>query len=437
MRRKMVLIGAGGLKFTHRIIFELIEDSQRVPWHIALVDIDPKGLDAAVRITNKMIASKNADIEVSYSTERRDVLPGADYIVTAISVGGRDAEMRDYEITTRHGSLFPSHEYPSPIGMSIAMRMIPVFIEIASDIKKLCPNAHFFNFSNPMTAICTGVKKAGFPIIGLCHGVKGMQKIISETFAGIDDKKVTNYSVGVNHMTIMTDYLYDGRDAWHILRDKLDEKKRNGEEITEPFGWDFFDENGGRAFPLPGDGHAISYFPERFPGGVYYGKKIGVEIFNFITANIERDEQYKRDVARAYSPEPLPGYFFDGLAGYREEILEIIVSMERDLRRVFSVNVTNNGAIKNLPPDAVVELPAAATAKGLLPLQINGFPDEFAKIIIKLLATADAVAEAALKGDKKLFAEAVLMGGYMMNKIKIQAMVEELISAQRDHLPQF
>jgi len=326
----------------------------------------------------------------------------------------------------------------SPAGMFASIRMIPVFVDIAKDIMRLCPKAYFFNFSNPMTTTCLGVKKAtGFPMIGLCHGVKGMQKILSEEFAGIDDKKVSNYAVGVNHMTLMTEYLYEGKDAWHILQSKLDEKRKNGEEITEPFGWEMFETYGGRVYPLPGDGHAISFFPEKFAKGDYYGKKIGVDIFKYGEGTKNREEAFKRDMELAYSTDPLPGYIFEGLAGYREEILEIIGSMEQDQRRVFSVNMTNGGAIPNLPKDAILELPAAATAKGLLPLQINDFPDVFAGIITRLLIIADLVVEAALKGDKKLFVEAVVMGGFVTERSAAEKMVSEVLASQKKYLSQF
>ncbi|MDR0473292.1 MAG: hypothetical protein LBH43_06445, partial [Treponema sp.] len=90
----MVLIGAGSSVFAKGLILDLI-DRKEEQWHLSLVDIDEKALESIYVLGSKMIHQKQADITLDRSTDRRDVLSGADYVVTTIGVGGRRAWEQD------------------------------------------------------------------------------------------------------------------------------------------------------------------------------------------------------------------------------------------------------------------------------------------------------------------------------------------------------
>jgi len=302
-----------------------------------------------------------------------------------------------------------------------------------------------------MTFICRAVRKAtGFPIVGLCHGVKETEDYLIE-FAGLEKKRVTSLAVGLNHLTFIYDFRYGGKDAWGRIREKLAEfrMKNNdlsnvgkfifetgGEEgaMMQPFSWELFDAY--NAFPAAKDRHVTEFFPERFPGGSYYGKTLGVNAYAFEFVIERGDKKYEEMARLASLPGPLPKEYFDRFEGEHEQLMDIIDSIEQDERKYYSVNLPNNGAIPNLPVNAVIELPAAATAKGLLPLRINDFPDTLAAIIAKHAAIAEIVVEAALKGDLGLLAEAIMMGGYISDRDAIRKMVEEMIKAHHQYLPE-
>ncbi|NJD04323.1 MAG: hypothetical protein FIA99_17400, partial [Ruminiclostridium sp.] len=150
MRKKLVIIGAGSAMFTQGLVMDLIKNPGKNKWHLALVDIDAQVIDSIAKLVKKMLEAKNADIELSYSTDRCDVLPEADYVVTTIGVGGRRAWERDVFIPRKYGIYQPVGDTAMPGGISRAMRMIPAMLDIARDIERLCPGAFFFNFSNPM-----------------------------------------------------------------------------------------------------------------------------------------------------------------------------------------------------------------------------------------------------------------------------------------------
>lgn len=459
MGKKLVLIGAGSAMFTQGLVLDLIKTHGKEHWKIALVDTNLKTLKSIYIICQKMIAEKGGNIELTAAVDRCDVLPGADYVVTTVGVGGRRAWEKDVIIPRKYGVFQPVGDSVMPGGISRAMRMIPAMIEITQDVMRLCPNAYFFNYANPMTMICRAVQKAtGFPMVGLCHGVFQSEYSLAD-FAGLEREKFTSYAIGVNHLTFMYDFRYDGQDAIPLLLQKYKElyqqeggdltevgasflemgekapKASKASKIKDPFAWSLFEQL--RAYPAPGDRHITEYFAERFPNGNYYGRTLGIDAYSFENTILFGDKIYNRMDEMARTEGPLPADFYDNVVGEHEQLTRMIESIEHDKRTVFSVNMTNNGAVPNLPKDALLELPAAATARGFCPLQMNDFPDTLAQLLAKPIAIAELTVDAALKGDRNLYVEAILLGGYLNDRDAVRNMVNELIEAHMEYLPQF
>jgi alpha-galactosidase len=202
-----------------------------------------------------------------------------------------------------------------------------------------------------------------------------------------------------------------------------------------PFSWSLFETYG--AYPAVNDRHVVEFFPERFPGGRYYGQTLGIDVFS-IEGTIAWGDQIYADMRdQALGVKPLDERTFERAEGEHEQLLAILRSIERDERRIVSANLPNHGAIPNLPADAILELPAAATATGLRPLQILDFPDPLAAIITRKLTAALLTVEAALAGDRQLFVEALLADGAVADPEVARKMEEELLQAHRQYLPNF
>ena len=431
VEKKIVLIGAGSAMFTQGLVVDLICHKSDIKWHLALVDIERKALNAISRLCEKVIKAKNADVVLTYSLDRKDVLVGADFVVSTIGVGSRRAWEEDVFIPRKYGVYQPVGDSIAPGGISRAMRMIPSMIDITRDIERLCPSAYFFNYANPMTMICTAIKKAtNFPVIGLCHGVKNGHDKLSQ-IAGYDKKDVTSLAVGLNHFTIMYDVRHDGDDLWPAIIENIGEDS----DVIGPISKAFIKKH--NAFVVTDDRHYSEYLSQYLKKGAYFGKTLGVEAYSFENTIKNGDEIYDKTVEIAYSDKPLPDDYFKKYDGEHEELVNIIYSILNDDRKIYSVNMPNNGAVKNLPNDAVVEMPAVATARGFKQLMIDDYPDEFAEMIKDQLEIIDVVVDAALKGDRELYLKAILMGDSSLDKSQAKAMVDELIKAQSEYLPQF
>ena len=181
----------------------------------------------------------------------------------------------------------------------------------------------------------------------------------------------------------------------------------------------------------------VEFFPERFPEGSYHGLTLGVDAFSMEEIIAWGDGRYAAMRAQAVGQVPLDVEIFDHAVGEHEQLLGILGSMERDERRVFSVNVPNRGTVPNLPDEAILELPAVATASGLRPMQMPEFSDLLASIVTRKLTAVELTVDAALSGDRRLMVEALLADGAVRDPDTARKLAEELLEAQRRYLPNF
>lgn len=454
-RKKIVLIGAGSAMFTQGLVADLVLSGR--PWRLGLVDIDPEALRVADGLARRMIAARDADITVESSPERCDLLPGADVVVTTIGVGGRRAWEADFQIPRKYGVFQPVADTAMPGGISRALRMVPAMVDIARDVMRLAPQAHFFNYANPMSVVCWAVRKAtGANIVGLCIGVHHVIQELAD-FIGKPRHEVTALAAGVNHFTWIYDLRWRGQDAWPLVRATLELERSAGEQVAElkapggdttmapegwrpraahnPFSWSLFETYG--AYPAVNDRHVVEFFPERFPNGQYYGKTLGVDVFSIEEIIALGDAIYERMRAQALGEIPLDEKVFDRTLGEHSQLLDILTSIENDSRQVFSANLPNNGAVPNLPSEAILELTAVATGRGLKALHIPDFPDLLAAPLVPKITAQALTVEAALQGSRTLFVEALLADRSVSDRSVAEKLADELLAAHKRYLPQF
>ncbi|WP_420384172.1 hypothetical protein [Novosphingobium sp.] len=453
-RQKLVLIGAGSTVFTQRLVADIILAGEADKWELALVDIDPVTLDAVEKLVGKMMHAKGAAIPVTATTDRRTVLAGAAFVVTTIAVGGRMGWQRDIEIPRKYGIFQPVGDTALPGGISRAMRMIPQMIAIARDVADLCPDAVFFNYSNPMTAICRAIRKeTGVPVIGLCHGVHHVEGVIAK-FLGVEDGSISSFGIGLNHLTFLTRLFHNGVDARPMIHARLREQKaglaaelaqkqvwpnivegRAPRYADDPFSWGLFEKHS--VFPCAMDRHAVEFFPEQFPGGAYCGHLLGREAFPIDERIALGDTWFADMLAIANSDEPLPKVYYENVPGESEQLLEIIHSLQHDQRKVFSVNLPNQGQAPYLPADAIVECNAVAVGGGFAAVIADPLPAELIAKLQSRLAAIEITVDAALSGSRDLMLEALLADGAIDDADQARALRDDLIDAHRAHLPQF
>ena len=455
MNEKLVLIGAGSASFTQGLLGDVLR--QEWQGEIALVDIDKDSLEVAEKLARKMLDARGSNLKLSASTDRRAVLEGATAVICTIGVGGREAWHQDVLIPRKYGIYQPVGDSVMPGGASRALRMIPAMVDIAKDVMELTPHALFFNYGNPMSAVCRAVRMAtDANMVGLCHGVFDIAGTIADHL-GTSRNHLSYTAIGVNHLTWFTEVLIDGKDTMPRLREIAAEKLGAGidketsgryfteadhsEEETEfsltwPFTFELTRLFG--AFPAVGDRHITEFFPHMFSAeGGYFGKTLGVDVYSLERCLEGGHARFAEMKEHAFSPDPLPDDYFEKIAGEHEQVTQIIESIRTDAGNVYSANLPNKGQIPNLPADAIVECPAIADASGLHAIDQKPLGSGLAGTLATRIQCAETTVEAALEGSREKFVQALLIDGAVKSVKTAYRLADDLLEAQKEYLPQF
>ena len=346
-------------------------------------------------------------------------------------------------VPRRHGIYMPVGDTVGPGGTSRALRMIPAMVAVAQDILDLCPQALFFNYGNPMAAVCRAVRKAtGAEVIGLCHGVPHTARILAEAL-GTDPSRLSYKGSGINHLTWLYDFQVDGEDVSQQLLQVAAQRTQDVENCppgadpyTSPsdnaFSWQLYARFG--AFPAPMDRHVTEFFPQFFREGAYFGHSLGVDIFSFEGTIADGDRGYARMEADALNPEPLKASYFDQFSGEHEQVLDIIRAIRQGSEEVFFANLPNHGREPDLPWEAVLEAPAATTAAGLQPLPQPALPAGIAGTLASRFLWVETTVEAALERSREKFIQALVLDGAVHSMGQAATLADDLLEAQADYL---
>ncbi|MCL6519518.1 MAG: alpha-galactosidase [Armatimonadetes bacterium] len=430
---KIAMIGAGSVIFTKTLMNDIMATPSLQESEFALMSPTEIKLRKMEAFAKDVIRENNLPTKVWATTDRRKALDGADYVVITIQIGGMDAFQADYEIPLKYGVDQCIGDSLGPGGVFRALRTIPVLIDIANDMKELCPDALMLNYANPMAANCWALGTVpGLNFVGLCHGVQTTMDLIAG-YVGIPKERIDFLAAGINHMAWFLKLEVDGKDIYPILREKfekpeyyMNEKVRG--EVFRHFGY----------FMTESTGHLSEYVPwfrknkkalelycdqPDFGGasGAYYkyGRMLEEKFRTTDPLSIESKKLEPRS------------------AEYCSYIIEA-----KETGNIFRLNgnVRNDGYITNLPNGCCVEVPIYVDKMGLHPTVVGELPPQLAALNLTNIIVQGLTVQAALKGDPELAAQAVALDpltSAVCTLYEAREMTREMFSAEAKWLPQF
>ena len=432
--RTIVLLGVGSTYFTKGIVESFIRNGGE--FDLRLVDIDPKCLDIAVNLSQRLVNESDAPIKITGSMHREEVLPGANIVTSTIGVGGRRAWEKDVTIFRQFNINQTTGDTYGAGGVSRALRQVPVMVDVAKDIEKLCPDALFINFSNPLTVNCRAIcKTTKVRTIGLCTGVKWWHHHLAGLI-GVSPEDVWCEAIGINHFTWITKFDYKGKDGLAMLRDNM--KKNHKEVEKDPMTWDLFETFG--YFPVVGDGHISEFIPGWLGRNAYYGRTLGVDAhFNFEEYASQFDVVFKDMEDEAYGRKPLTrgGYSYDGQ--FKEEVMfeKVQAAVSGELEFYNSVNMPNIGQASNLPMGSVLESTALFNGSGIHPLSFGELAPGITAILQRIIGVQELTVDAALTGDRQMILQALIAGLTVKTKPEAEKILDVIIKTHKDYMPEF
>lgn len=437
---KITFMGAGSTIFARNVIGDCMCSEALRDSEFALYDIDAKRLEESriiLEAINKNTNESRATITTFLGKEnRKDALRGAMFVVNAIQVGGYDpCTITDFEIPKKYGLNQTIADTLGIGGIMRALRTIPVMKEFADDIEEVCPDAWFLNYTNPM-AILTGYMQRYTKVktIGLCHSVQVCAQAILNG-VGMGDKLEGHSELiaGINHMAWLLEIKdKDGNDLYPEIKRRAKEKNAT-EKHHDMVRFDYIDKLG--YYCTESSEHNAEYNP------FYIKSKYPEMIDEF---NIPLDEYPRRCVNQIEGWEKeRDNILANGEIThtrsheYASFIMEAIVT-----NKPYTIggNVINNGLIDNLPAEACVEVPCLITSAGIQPCKVGPLPLQLAAMNSSNIYPQLLTIQAAATLEKKYIYQAAMMDPHTAAELNIKdiyAMVDELLEAHKDWLPEY
>jgi alpha-galactosidase len=415
-----------------------------------LVDIDKTAAELLRQYCQMMIDKCGCGWKVSVAGPRK-ALDGADYVCISIAVGGLETFHRDYHIPEEYGVYHTVGDTVGPGGISRVLRNVPVFVQYAKMMEKLCPKAWLIHVTNPLSQLTRCVNlTTSIKCVGLCHNYAGTMGYLAHFF-GVKREDIDAVSVGVNHGSWLKNITVKGRPAntrLFTIPNLLEfELKRKGEfktgtlddQINEMFrdrsvayyfNFELFEKYG--YLPVGESAHVVenlSYYcnsPETLTAHKIRRKGV-------LPMRAEGKEKARQRIIDTIEGKlPLPE-----MKGSLETLSGIIEALHAGRRYRCIVAMKNEGQITNLPRGVVVETNAKVSRKGIKPEMSGEVPTQILGLVQSVVAEQEMAVQAALEGNRKKVAMAMAISPMLYNKDKAEELAERLLEAQKDWLPQF
>ncbi|HEV8635027.1 MAG TPA: alpha-glucosidase/alpha-galactosidase [Chloroflexota bacterium] len=378
---RISVIGAGSGVFSLGLVKDLCLNRNLRQATVSFMDIDQGRLEMVHRLAVRYADELGAAMRFEQTTDRERTLRDADFVINTADAMGHHHARDLRELTARHGYYYRGIDTGS-------FHNFELMLSVARDIERICPDAWLIQSGNPVFDGCTLMtRQSGVKVIGLCHGHYGYLDLCQ--VLGLDPDRVTWEAPGLNHCIWLTQFRYDGEDAYPRL-DRWIETQ--GEEYWRTHRAErTHDKQMSRGavhlyklyglMPIgdtPRTGAYTTnwwYHTDLATKKHWFGEPFGgpdTEIARpFYVANLEKRLQQIHQTAN--DPKAKVTEVF-GTTPTREQQVPIIDALWNNIEGRFQVNRPNRGTVEGIPDDVVAEYQAIIDATGVHPIKPTPLP---------------------------------------------------------------
>lgn len=434
---KITFLGAGSTIFAKNVLGDCLLAENLPSFEIALLDIDEERLDESFVLISALRDKYKPTVTVKKylakdEKQMEDAFTGASYVINAIQVGGYEpCTVTDFEIPKKYGLRQTIGDTLGIGGIFRGLRTIPVMKKYADLMEKVCPNALFLNYTNPMSILSGYMQQyTKVKTVGLCHSCQVVVSSLKEWLSMPELENAKFTLAGINHMCwllSLTDK--NGNDLYPALKEKFNEVRPQNDlvrlEMMNRFGY----------YNTESSEHTSEYHP-------YFIKKDHPELIEKF--NIPLDEYPRRCINQIRDWKELRKKIMLPENVVHERSREygsrIIEACETGTPLKIYGNVMNNGLITNLPANACVEVPIMVDENGLNPCVVGDIPDQLAGLNMTHIAVHNMTIKAAVTLEKKYIYMAAYLDPHTRDQLtfdEIKNLCDDLIEAHGDWLPKF
>ena len=438
---KLTFMGAGSTIFARRVIGDCMGSEVLRDCVFALYDIDAQRLEESrviLEATRKSFGDYGK-IECYHGVEnRKEALRGANFVVNAIQVGLYDpCTIIDFEVPKKYGLRQTIGDTVGIGGIMRALRTIPVLEDFARDMEEVCPDAVFFNFTNPMSML-TGymLRYTGVNTIGLCHSVQGCSGKLLSTLGLYEEygRGRRELIAGINHMSWLLEIQdRNGNDLYPEIKRRVDAAIADPEckdkvrlDYIRRFGYYVTESSEHNAE------YNMFYIKGKYPELI---KKYNIPLDEYPRRCVNQIEGWKKEYKELLE---------NGVKEHRrskEYASHIMESIVENKSYQIGGNVLNtNHLITNLPEEACVEVPCLVNGMGINPCYVGALPVQCSAMNMTNINVQLLTIEAARTKKKEHIYQAAMLDPHTASELDIDTikkMVDELIEAHGDYLPKY
>ncbi|MFD4530164.1 6-phospho-beta-glucosidase [Streptomyces sp. NPDC058470] len=407
---KLTILGGGGFRVPLVYGALLGDRAEGRVTQVVLHDLDAGRLSAMTRVLAEQAAGVPDAPEVTATTGLDEALRGADFVFSAIRVGGLEGRAADERVALDEGVL--GQETVGAGGIAYGLRTVPVAVDIARRVARLAPDAWVINFTNPAGLVTEAMSRhLGDRVIGICDSPVGLGRRIAQVLGANPGEAWIDY-VGLNHLGWVRGLRVAGRDELpRLLADQellgsFEEGKLFGPEWLQSLGaipneylhYYYFNREAVRAYQQAEktrgaflrDQQAAFYDEMRRPDAA--------ALTAWDRTRAEREATYmaeNRDAAGAGERAAA-----DLSGGYEKVALALMRAIARDERTTLILNVSNRGTLSVLDAEAVIEVPCHVDANGAHPVAVDPLPGHATGLVCAVKAVEREVLSAAESGSR-------------------------------------
>ncbi|NEC71490.1 6-phospho-beta-glucosidase [Streptomyces rochei] len=407
---RLTILGGGGFRVPLVYGALLGDRAEGRVTDVVLHDVDAARLSAVTRVLAEQAAGVPDAPEVTATTDLDEALRGADFVFSAIRVGGLEGRAADERVALAEGVL--GQETVGAGGIAYGLRTVPVAVDIARRTARLAPDAWVINFTNPAGLVTEAMSRhLGDRVIGICDSPVGLGRRIARVLGADPERAFIDY-VGLNHLGWVRGLRVAGRDelprllADPALLGSFEEGRLFGPDWLRSLGavpneylhYYYFNRETVRAYreaertrgAFLRDQQARFYEEMRHPDTP--------ALAAWDRTRAEREATYmaeNREAAGAGEREA------DDLSGgYEKVALALMRAVARDERATLILNVRNRGTLSALDTDAVIEVPCLVDANGAHPVAVDPLPGHATGLVCAVKAVEREVLAAAGTGSR-------------------------------------
>ena len=430
---KLMIAGGGGFRVPQ--VVEVLAAARAGTGPYPGLEVDEVRLYDVSRRRLDVMRAVIADLDfpgapaIAVTTELAEAVRGADFIFSAIRVGGAHGRVVDERVALDRGVL--GQETVGVGGYAYAFRTVPAAMELARAVRDLAPDAWVINFTNPAGIITQAMRTLlGERVVGICDTPIGLVRRVAaalgldEGRAGTADGGELDFDyVGLNHLGWLRSLSTAGSDrlpgllASDEALGRIEEARVLGADWVRALGMlpneylFYYYLNRESVARIRREALTRGQFLERQQETFYDAveREPGRAGELWTRAHRQREATYMSESRRPGEldrrEEDLAG------GGYQQVALDLMTAVSTGAPARMILDVGNaqdhsgNGAgllVPQLREDAVVEVPCVVDADGVHPRRVGRLQGAELGLVSTVKGCEELVIDAALSGDLTL-----------------------------------